>query len=164
MFKRAALHVTFLIAFALLMSVFIRVFYMSPSGTSWYSITRARLSIELPTPKPGPSLGSEIQEGLILPSLHLGRVRPFPADIRMPWWYKHGLWGWRRIPRRNGVNHFDLALWPFFLLVAAPIAYVWWRDRPPPPGHCRICRYDLRGVVGPVCPECGAGAPESSPA
>lgn len=24
-----------------------------------------------------------------------------------------------------------------------------------PPGHCRGCRYDLRGTTGPVCPECG---------
>ncbi len=25
-----------------------------------------------------------------------------------------------------------------------------------PPGHCRRCRYDLRGLAGDKCPECGA--------
>ena len=30
--------------------------------------------------------------------------------------------------------------------------------RVPPPGFCRKCRYDLRGISG-ACPECGAAIP-----
>lgn len=30
------------------------------------------------------------------------------------------------------------------------------RRRYVPPGHCRKCRYDLRGLSGEKCPECGA--------
>ena len=41
------------------------------------------------------------------------------------------------------------------LLAGASVAL---RRRYPiiPPGHCTACRYDLRGIPGSVCPECGA--------
>lgn len=36
--------------------------------------------------------------------------------------------------------------------------------RPPrlPPGHCHRCRYDLSGIAGTVCPECGAAIDTST--
>lgn len=40
-------------------------------------------------------------------------------------------------------------------LLAAYTGYLWWRDRPPPAGHCPVCAYDLRGNVSGRCPECG---------
>jgi hypothetical protein len=42
-----------------------------------------------------------------------------------------------------------------FLLVAAPTVFLWYRDRRPPPGHCRNCGYDLTGNLSGACPECG---------
>jgi len=48
-----------------------------------------------------------------------------------------------------------LPLWIPFLLVAFPTAFLFWRDRRIPQGHCKKCRYDLTGNTTGVCPECG---------
>ncbi|MFH1746135.1 MAG: hypothetical protein ABIG44_03720 [Planctomycetota bacterium] len=49
-------------------------------------------------------------------------------------------------------------LWMPFVTLAAPTAFLWWRDRRRiPPGHCRKCGYNLTGNVSGVCPECGVG-------
>jgi hypothetical protein len=42
-----------------------------------------------------------------------------------------------------------------FLGVALPTAYLFWRDRRYPRGHCQTCGYDLTGNTSGVCPECG---------
>ena len=48
-----------------------------------------------------------------------------------------------------------IPLWFPLLLIAAPTAYLWRTDRRPKPWQCAKCRYDLRGLEGGVCPECG---------
>jgi hypothetical protein len=37
------------------------------------------------------------------------------------------------------------------------------RRRHVPPGHCRKCRYDLQGLSGDRCPECGAASNMQTP-
>ena len=48
-----------------------------------------------------------------------------------------------------------IPLWMLLLLIAAPTAYLWYTDRRAKPWQCPKCRYDLRGLDGGVCPECG---------
>lgn len=52
-----------------------------------------------------------------------------------------------------------LPLWLPFLMFAAPTAFLWYRDRRIPAGHCQACGYDLRGNVSGICPECGKQIP-----
>ena len=54
----------------------------------------------------------------------------------------------------GGVNGFSLPLWIPFILTAMPTAWLFWRDRKPPPGHCQRCGYNLRALTLPRCPEC----------
>jgi hypothetical protein len=48
--------------------------------------------------------------------------------------------------------------WLLFLLASIPTAFLWYRDRRPPKGHCQTCGYDLTGNVTGICPECGTTA------
>ena len=48
-----------------------------------------------------------------------------------------------------------LPLWPIYAPIALYGAYLWWRDRRIPVGHCRTCGYNLRGNVSGECSECG---------
>lgn len=51
-----------------------------------------------------------------------------------------------------------IPVWIPFGLIAIPTAYLLYRDRRPPPGQCKRCRYDLTGNESGVCPECGEAA------
>ena len=48
-----------------------------------------------------------------------------------------------------------IPLWMPLIAIAIPTAWLWWRDRRHPSGHCRKCGYDLTGNVTGVCSECG---------
>lgn len=67
-----------------------------------------------------------------------------------------GLWRADRYPCGPvmGVKTWPVACIATLPLVVALAAH----RRSVPPGHCRRCRYDLRGLDGNVCPECGATA------
>lgn len=55
-------------------------------------------------------------------------------------------------------GYFILPLWCLLAAVALPLALTGRRYRRIP-GLCHRCRYDLRGNVSGVCPECGAPTP-----
>jgi len=48
-----------------------------------------------------------------------------------------------------------IPIWLPFILLAAPLAFLWLSRPRTPPGHCRKCGYDLTGNVSGRCPECG---------
>ena len=55
---------------------------------------------------------------------------------------------------KDGVR-FLIPLWLPLLLLSVPTSYLWYTDRRAKPWQCRKFRYDLRGLDGGVCPECG---------
>lgn len=70
------------------------------------------------------------------------------------WWPRVGRWDWGgrtswhvRLPLWMPAGVFALAGW-----------WGWRVSRRFGPGRCAGCGYDVRGLVGGVCPECGAGA------
>ena len=48
-----------------------------------------------------------------------------------------------------------IPFWLPFALMAIPTAFLWYRDRRIPPGHCQHCGYNLKGLTEARCPECG---------
>ena len=56
----------------------------------------------------------------------------------------------------------QIPFWFPLLLIGVPTAYLWRTDRRAKPWQCRKCRYDLRGLDGGVCPECGTPIAERS--
>lgn len=48
-----------------------------------------------------------------------------------------------------------LPLWILLLPAGVPAAWMWWRELKDTPHRCRSCGYDLTGLRGTICPECG---------
>lgn len=70
--------------------------------------------------------------------------------------------GWRRwLPRlehvKGGIGEFWMVDVPLWMPMAVCAAGVWWgwRGGRVKAGACAGCGYDVRGVVGGKCPECG---------
>ena len=91
--------------------------------------------------------GSGVFRGLEVPGV-TWRIR-WQRDHRIQRWFQ-------RIDRGGGAGAFlVIPIWPFVLLIAAPTVYLWYTDRRAKPWQCPKCRYDLRGLEGGDCPECG---------
>ena len=61
--------------------------------------------------------------------------------------------------RRGAWSGVVIPLWMILLPLSAGAGLLWYLDRPSlarnRPGHCRRCGYDLAGLRGGDCPECG---------
>jgi len=51
----------------------------------------------------------------------------------------------------------EVPVWLLVVAVGFPTAILWWRDRRPKAGFCKVCKYDLTGNESGTCPECGTG-------
>jgi hypothetical protein len=94
------------------------------------------------------SLGSHTLDGPP-PGLLFVPVEPLFGPNRPHW-----LW-MPRIHRATDDFSIVTPLWIVFLVVAAPAAWLWRRDKRLPPGCCPGCGYNLLGIASGVCPECG---------
>lgn len=77
-------------------------------------------------------------------------------------------WYWHEQRPSNRLGYLDvhfgpdsrldisLPLYIPFLLIAIPTVWLFWREskRRSPPGRCKNCGYNLRGLIMPRCPEC----------
>ena len=94
-----------------------------------------------------------------------GRRRDWPEGLMYVWKNEPGLFwrpSWTTIqhPATSLMGpvlftHVRIPLWIPLFLIAASTACVWYTDRRAKPWQCAKCRYDLRGLDGGVCPECG---------
>src|SRR5690606_27636226 len=74
--------------------------------------------------------------------------------------------GWRMslppaVTRGPGIAFTVVPLWIPLALVVTPTCWLFWterRRRARSPSACRTCGYDLSGLAGGRCPECGAAA------
>lgn len=74
----------------------------------------------------------------------------------MPWSeFAHTFLGFR-LPYFNLPSMFRFPVWLLVVTVGLPTGILWWRDRRPKAGFCKVCKYDLTGNLSGTCPECGA--------
>ena len=67
-----------------------------------------------------------------------------------------------RLPFKGIGGMLFVPVWLFVVAVGFPTGILWWRDRRPKAGLCKVCKYDLTGNESGVCPECGtAVSPET---
>ncbi|MCH7995056.1 MAG: hypothetical protein IIB57_11525 [Planctomycetes bacterium] len=87
-------------------------------------------------------------------------LRFFAAE--MPWTeFAHKRLGFS-LPRRDSRGVFRIPVWLLVVAVGFPTAILWWRDRRPKAGFCKVCKYDLTGNVSGTCPECGTAVEDAS--
>ena len=98
-----------------------------------------------------------VEHGVVF--VHDWHQHPMGSDRRVYRLPSLGLnWHWMpkyvRQPRQTNPMMI-IPLWIPFLALAIPTAFLWRRDRRPPPNHCQSCGYNLTGNVSGVCPEGG---------
>jgi len=56
----------------------------------------------------------------------------------------------------SGATSIHVPLWVLAMAFGAPAAWLWVNRRKLRPTDCKRCGYDLRGLAGNKCPECGS--------
>ena len=91
-------------------------------------------------------------------------AKPIPPDRRVFYVYRHEFamqwWYSIRAGTASTTLTLEVAFWPAVVLAGVPLAWGYFRWIPP--GHCKRCRYDLRGSPGDLCPECGTPSPSDA--
>ena len=134
-------------------------------GLSWVrwrpAIPALELQHSIRSEKEGTPLRPRVGGGMIRRAGWAARTHAFyfhwwpPYDVILPMTYTTNISG-KNVTRR-WTQRVTLPMWLPLVLIAIPTAFLWWRDRPPKPGHCP-CGYDLTGNVSGTCPECGLEA------
>lgn len=110
----------------------------------------------------GPASDEELVialHGGALDVIKMGLIR-FPSHPSDFGWPLTGEWIWllkasKYKSARRMFQRILVPLWLPLLLSLIPTAYLWYKDRRIPRGHCQKCGYDLTGNASGVCPECG---------
>ncbi len=93
-------------------------------------------------------------EGIGVKYVPIGAPRPRPYWSVAPRWGPL-LW-WPRWERTGASLVGYLPLWMPLVLFGGGTGLLWWRDwGAVGAGCCRGCGYDMEGIEGGVCPECG---------
>ena len=88
--------------------------------------------------------------------IEVGSPSPLPIPDGWFWFSSSSSWTfWPTWGRLGQWWSIEIPLWMPCVAIAIPTAWLWWRDRRHPPGHCRNCGYNLTGLPEPRCPECG---------
>ena len=79
------------------------------------------------------------------------RAQLTPITLRAQYSSVSGTWSGGRI-----ATVYYYAIWPGLVALIVPSLILWLVvPRPPPPGFCQSCGYNLTGNVSGRCPECG---------
>ena len=73
----------------------------------------------------------------------------------MPWTEFACAWLGFGLPGKDGGGRLQTPVWLLVVATGFPTAILWWRDRRPKAGFCKVCKYDLTGNESGNCPECG---------
>ena len=111
-----------------------------PKLAVYMGIGRGRLAFAVINSRTSPDRGIPL-----LSPFRLGPLDRPSIDLWPDFGSRPTVWSYAYVP-----------LWFPLLLIAAPTAWLWHIDRRGKPWQCAKCRYDLRGLDGGVCPECGA--------
>ncbi len=83
------------------------------------------------------------------------------AARKMPWTEFANTFLGFRLPKKTS-SVLQIPVWLLLVAVGFPTAILWWRDRRPKAGFCKVCKYDLTGNVSGTCPECGTAVGRAS--
>jgi len=96
-----------------------------------------------------------VSRGCIFYLYFPGQSTDLPQDFHIVRWRNTRGLRWRPYTSQGTSSFYLIPLWMLFVPCLVPTCYLFWRDRRPPPGHCRQCGYNLTGNVSGRCPECG---------
>ncbi len=98
-------------------------------------------------------------DGREVPYAHARIKKSTPIEIDV--WFHFDKIRIESVLVTNTTYFFAVPLWLPMIAIVIPTAYLWHTDRRAKPWQCAKCRYDLRGLDGGVCPECGGPSTES---